>query len=422
MFSFDPTIDLDVTEYEYELYEDALGAVKISSGKSGSSVFTIDVETNSSSVDDDQSTMTPVTYYGRIRPVDSSGNAGPWTPNSGLKESSATALIDGSHVMSLTAAKITAGTIKSHEIILSQQGISSNFVAPANMAILRSSNYDGKYYPATPNIVGSTPSWEEGTTGWIIAGDGHAEFSSASIRGTLKAGAIFINQYNRWKTDQFGNEMATPFFMVGNQASFARYDGINTFSVQGNITATSGTIAGWSILANELFASNFSGSMIIGGGIGPVPPAGGFVSGTGAMKIYAPTDAGKARQAIYSGYGTDYAYYENGIKQYALAVDPLKGIAYRQSENNWFSFKLVGSQIYITVSTDANPTGVDYPLCVSTDCDGAGPPNPVCTCNGIVLQGSGYCDGANPNCWTYYIYDSCGNVCGSYCDGPGCYF
>lgn len=49
MFTFEPTQDLDVKEYEYELYSDALGANLISTGKATATVFTIDVPNNSRS-------------------------------------------------------------------------------------------------------------------------------------------------------------------------------------------------------------------------------------------------------------------------------------------------------------------------------------------------------------------------------------
>lgn len=90
----------------------------------------------------DSSAQTDVVYYGRIRPVDTSGNSGGWTPSSGLKQSSATQLIDSLHIRSITASKITAGTINAHEIILKQQGSQTVINAPANMAVIRSSDYN----------------------------------------------------------------------------------------------------------------------------------------------------------------------------------------------------------------------------------------------------------------------------------------
>ncbi len=74
MFSFEPTQDLDIKEYEYELYSDALGANLISTGKATATVFTIDVP-NNSQASTDTSTATNVTYYGRIRVVDTSDNS-----------------------------------------------------------------------------------------------------------------------------------------------------------------------------------------------------------------------------------------------------------------------------------------------------------------------------------------------------------
>ena len=46
MFSFDPTTDLDVSTYDYELYSDSAGTNLISSGKATASVFTVDVPDN----------------------------------------------------------------------------------------------------------------------------------------------------------------------------------------------------------------------------------------------------------------------------------------------------------------------------------------------------------------------------------------
>ena len=207
MFQFEPTVELDVNGYKYELYSDALGANLISSGTATATVFSIDVPDNSNAADATVA-QTDVVYYGRIKTVDTSGNESGWTPSSGLKASTATDMIPGSHIANLTAAKITAGTIGAHEIILKQQGTQSNIVAPANMAIIRSSNYNGAYN-------NNTGVWTSGTTGWVISGDGRAEFSTAAIRGTLTAGSVFINADNRWKSDATGNTISTPQFKVG---------------------------------------------------------------------------------------------------------------------------------------------------------------------------------------------------------------
>jgi hypothetical protein len=43
MFSFEPTNEIDIKEYEYELYADPFGSTLVSKGKASASVFTIDV-------------------------------------------------------------------------------------------------------------------------------------------------------------------------------------------------------------------------------------------------------------------------------------------------------------------------------------------------------------------------------------------
>jgi hypothetical protein len=149
-------------------------------------------------------------------------------------------MIPGSHIANLTAAKITAGTIGAHEIILKQQGAQSNIVAPANMAIIRSSNYNGAYN-------NNTGVWTSGSTGWVISGDGRAEFSTAAIRGTLTAGSVFINANNRWKSDTAGNTISTPEFKVGTNDSYIYYNGVSELEVKGKVTATSGQIGGLTI-------------------------------------------------------------------------------------------------------------------------------------------------------------------------------
>jgi len=242
MFQFEPTVELDVNGYKYELYSDALGANLISSGTATATVFSIDVPDNSNAADATVA-QTDVIYYGRIKTVDTSGNESGWTPSSGLKASTATDMIPGSHIANLTAAKITAGTIGAHEIILKQQGAQSNIVAPANMAIIRSSNYNGAYN-------NNTGVWTSGTTGWVISGDGRAEFSTAAIRGTLTAGSVFINADNRWKSDATGNTISTPQFKVGTTDAYMYYNGVSELEVKGKITATSGQIGALEIDAS----------------------------------------------------------------------------------------------------------------------------------------------------------------------------
>ena len=50
MFSFEPTTEIDISEYEYELYSDSAGSNLVSKGKASASIFTIDVPDNSRSI------------------------------------------------------------------------------------------------------------------------------------------------------------------------------------------------------------------------------------------------------------------------------------------------------------------------------------------------------------------------------------
>ena len=417
MFVFEPTEDLDVKEYEYELYSDALGTTLISTGKASASVFTIDVPTNTGAATD-SSTQTDVTYYGRIRAVDTSGNSSGWTPSSGLKQSSATQLIESQHIRSLTASKITAGTINAHEIILKQQGAQTTINAPANMAIIRSSNYNGSYN-------NNTSTWTDGTAGWVIGGDGHAEFSSASIRGTVKAGSVFINANNRWKTDTAGVEISSPEFRVGTIDSYIYWDGANTLSVKGSIQANSGQIAGWTIFENELQAGNFSGAVRLGGGVGPVPPPtypGG--SATGELQISSPISPGVEANTHYNGYharwsvGTNNPSWNESYATEATAA----GIIYQYGSEK-FEFRIISGNPYIVID------GTQYQLNIGsgTPANGGDDPNPdpvdpdpdpppaTCTYQTVMV---GSCCGCGP-CLKYITtYADC--TTNEFCDGPNC--
>jgi hypothetical protein len=278
MFVFEPTEDIDVDRYKYELYSDPAGTNLISSGYATSSVFTIDVPNNSSAEEDDD-IQSSVKYYGRIKTVDTSENESGWTPSSGLKESSETALIESSHIRNLTASKITAGTINAHEIILKQQGVRTSISAPANMAILRSSDYNGSYNNGTNQ-------WSAGTSGWVIAGNGYAEFSVGSIRGGLKAQSIWINSNNRWNRNANDTTNVNEF-KVGSATKYIHFDGTDVVFT-GNLNAAGGTFTGDLNAVGGTFTGNlnavggtFTGNLNAVGGTftGDISAASGTFSG-----------------------------------------------------------------------------------------------------------------------------------------------
>ena len=187
LFKYTDSVDEDTAKYEYELYKDdqievvgglnsiISGEIPHRTGFVQTNVFVVSVDDNSTTTST-SSVTNPVKYYGRVRSIDSAGNIGGWT---NIVASGDTPLIDEEFIGSLTAAKITAGTIGAHEIILTQPGTLTSIEAPNNKAILRSSDYNGAYN----NI---TDTWSAGSTGWIISGDGRAEFNNATIRGTLQ--------------------------------------------------------------------------------------------------------------------------------------------------------------------------------------------------------------------------------------------
>jgi len=196
-----------------------------------------------------------------------------------LKESSETVLIESSHIRNLTASKITAGTINAHEIILKQQGAQTTISAPANMAILRSSDYNGSYN-------NSTNQWTAGTSGWVIAGNGYAEFSSASIRGGIKAGSVWIDANNRWNRNAADTANVTEF-RAGSSTKYLYFDGTNlTFT--GNLSAAGGTFSGSLSAATGTFSGalsaasgTFAGDLVAVGGTfeGDISAASGTFTG-----------------------------------------------------------------------------------------------------------------------------------------------
>ena len=146
MFYFDSVDDIDLDSYAYQLYDDPTGTgAPIESGKNKANIFTISVTNSTDS--------TPKTYYGRVAVVNSAGTVGTYTS---LVSSGATPLIGEQYISSLTAAKITAGTIGAHQITLG-----------GTTSIIKSSTYDFAN--------------EATTSGWYIRGDGH--FSLGGVNG-----------------------------------------------------------------------------------------------------------------------------------------------------------------------------------------------------------------------------------------------
>lgn len=226
MFVFDFTSDDDISTHEYELYDsnNSNTGNKISSGFNDANVFTVSVD----NLQEDNEGTGLVPYWGRVRAVDTSGNVGEWTDL--VQTDSRTPLIDNQFIGSLTAAKITAGTIGAHEIILTQPGTTYSYTPPANMAVLRTSNY------------------QSGSTGWLIRGDGLAEFNNVTVRGAVSGSTIDIggSDTSSFHVDIDGNMWlgnasynSAPFKVSSGGALTA-----SGVTVSGQINASSGTFSG----------------------------------------------------------------------------------------------------------------------------------------------------------------------------------
>ena len=148
------------------------------------------------------------------------------------------------------AENISAGAVSAEEL-------SANIVLVNN--IIRSNSFDG-------TVLANGAITTAGTTGWAISGQGQAVFSAASIRGTITAGALYINDYNQWSANgeiYVGN----PLF---DEPGFAYSEALG-MKVRGNITATSGRIAAFEINESTLR----TGDQFIGWiQLGPVENAG----------------------------------------------------------------------------------------------------------------------------------------------------
>jgi len=128
---------------------------------------------------------------------------------------------------SIQSVHIAAGAVTAGEL-------SANIVLINN--VIRSSNFDG-------TIAANGTITSKGTLGWAITYAGDAAFDATTIRGTLTAGALVINNNNYWYSNGH--------FRVGSSSEFMLFNG-SDLSVTGDVTtgnlqATGGKIAGFDI-------------------------------------------------------------------------------------------------------------------------------------------------------------------------------
>lgn len=258
IFKFDPINDADLSYFEYQLYDNEFGTGTpinpvtstsndpvVISGTNVANVFLVSVENST----DTQTAQ----YWGRVRAVNIAGN--PSTEWSDLIASGELDLISDGFIGSLTAAKITSGTIGAHTIELA--GATS---------IIQSSNYD-------PNIP------IQNRQGWIIKGDGSAEFSSTSIRGTISAQSIYLNSNNRWGRNS-ANTADSNEFKVGTSSSYLFYDVANNkVTFTGELSAATGTFQG-RLQAGDIYIPNATSPNFSVNSSGMLTATGVNISGT----------------------------------------------------------------------------------------------------------------------------------------------
>ena len=310
MFVFDPAPDIDISYYEYELYEASqitgsypnytISGSPVVSGQSASNVFTVSVQNSSKN---DAGAITSVSYKGRVKSVDTSLNKSFWSPIVTTNQS--TPLIDSQYINSLTASKITAGTISSAEIIMS--GANS---------IIKSSTFNG-------TAVGDG-SYTGATQGWLINGTGKSYFYDATIVGSIDIGGFDSGSFhvdtagNMWLGA--GTYAAAPFKV----------------SSAGAVTSISGLIGGFSISTDKLVA---------GSGANQITLSTGTYHATNNPDEIVISVGGN----LSSGFAAPFAVNSSGTMSAAVAtVGPL------QLDANGLTSQYFNSNNYITLNSSGD--------------------------------------------------------------------
>jgi hypothetical protein len=239
---------------------------------------------------------------------------------------------------SVQSVNISAGAVTASEL-------AANIVLVNN--VISSSNFDGTV-AANGVITG------QGTAGWAITSSGDAVFSNTAIRGTLTAGALYINAYNQWAangTIVIGDPLAS-------QPGFA-YNVSNGLIIQGKVTATSGRIAAFDIVGSTLL----TGDQFIGWiSLGPVDNAayGGIPAGEIEVATRDPDDNHSVSATMRGEYFqildndnnslvtkiTKNGLVTNGV----VASDSVRtsSVVYPYSENQ-IAFRWSGSALYAVI-------------------------------------------------------------------------
>jgi hypothetical protein len=255
MFYFDPVNDIDLDSYAYQLYDIPNPTdltTPVASGKNKANVFTISVTNSTDS--------TPKTYYGRVAVVNSAGTVGSYT---NLVSSGDTPLIGNQYISSLTAAKITTGTLGAHTITLGGttsiiKSSTYDFTAPTTTAGwfikgngevsiggLNGINFNGSTI-APAITLGSNVTISAETA---IPNSSGVSFSGLTITtGVGPAGGIQLG------TDANNQWLTSGYFRTGNNDKYLLFNPAGAGSLTVNGTAIqNGTVAGISAATNKLY-------------------------------------------------------------------------------------------------------------------------------------------------------------------------
>jgi hypothetical protein len=243
-------------------------------------------------------------------------------------------------VLSVSGIDLLPNQIKAVNIAA---GIISSDLLSANLALINniiySSNWDGTYNATSKGIT------DGGTTGWAISSNGDAYFANTSIRGTLEASSVVIDENNFWSSDGT--------FQVGSNTNILAYSAAtDELSLTGYVYANGGRIAGWNISGSNLSSGGeFDGEMVIGPGYGPASGAGGYPSG--AMFVSASFDESYTSEINYNGLYTSYSYRDRTTEDIVQTLEiSADGITFPDGPEK-FSFAVSDGVLYAII--DGSP-------------------------------------------------------------------
>ena len=393
LFTFDNSSDNDLAVYEYELYEEddivdpntpELYILKpnpliageyvppFKSGAGNSSVFAVPVEGSYIDVENNN-IVVQKNFFGRVRARDTSGNPGQWTDIK--KTDQSTPLIDSQYIVSLTASKIKAGEIESAAITLGGANPLETIIR--SKTYVTSSGQEGWYIDGAGEFSLGGPEGINYSGGSITIG------SDVQVNANLAADSISVgsglNQLNINDAINGGNGGMTlgqglnnywysnGNFRVGNATSYVIWNG-TSLQVKGTITADSGTFSG-TINSGDLTAT---GGSIAGWTIN----ASGFtkVSGPNTTRVFHNNTSSPDYSARFSAIvETGGNYYSTSLASlFVEATSTVSGVT------NTSLVRSTGFDTYsITGGTTTSqsflaPTGLNTPSIITPNNGGLG--------------------------------------------------